>query len=139
MNKLKAIVVGVSEYRSTSINDLPFCINDIELFTDTLEQALKMNRENIFVCGHSGEVTKDYFIKCLQRFIATLDESDTLIFYFSGHGTTYEKEHYLVLSDYMISTGEIIKYLEKNLVRTKIVFLDCCESGGFSIERAPFF
>ncbi|MGK5436900.1 caspase family protein, partial [Faecalibacterium prausnitzii] len=42
-----------------------------------------------------------------------------LLFYFSGHGTTLSEKHYLVLSDRLICTQDIISFLDAISARNK--------------------
>lgn len=63
-----------------------------------------------------------------------INEDDVLLFYFSGNGQNFDQQHHLILSDDFISTNELIKKLEKVPAKSKVVFLDCCYSGNYSIE-----
>ncbi|WP_157273410.1 caspase family protein [Paenibacillus sp. oral taxon 786] len=54
--------------------------------------------------GESGDVTGKDFIRALTQVSNLLCENDNLIFYFSGHGDKINDQHFLVLSDDIIST-----------------------------------
>ncbi|MEW8956512.1 caspase domain-containing protein [Clostridium sp.] len=135
MSNIKALVVGVSNYSAMRGSDLPFCINDIGAVTEALVNGLKVNESEILVCGQNGTVTKDSFLLSLQKLISISNENDTIILYFSGHGGSDSSNHYLILSDGIISTQDIIGYLDKISVKNKIFILDSCESGNFSINQ----
>lgn len=139
MSKLKAVVVGVSNYYISGVDNLPFCKNDVDLFSDTLQKGLKLDKNDIIRCGDFGDVKIEDFIEALSQIASSIDNTDTLIFYFSGHGTTQDDAHYLVFSDGIVSTHEIIKLLESVPNRSKIIFLDCCKSGNFSVSNTPYF
>ncbi len=139
MSNMKALVVGVSNYYMSGAPNLPFCRNDVIEMTEALHFGLKLDFDDIFTLGESGDVSKDGFIKEVFEIISTISKDDFLIFYFSGHGTTVHNQHYLVFSDGLISTQEIIEFLEKVSAKGKIVFLDCCYSGQFSISGTSVF
>ncbi|WP_244918709.1 caspase family protein [Paenibacillus dendritiformis] len=139
MSNIKALVVGVSNYYISGAGNLPFCSNDVIEMEEALFSGLKLGRDDIISLGKLGDVKKDDFIKAIFEIIKLLDKNDFLIFYFSGHGTTIDNQHYLVFSDGFISTQEIIDYLERITAKAKVVFLDCCYSGHFSISGISTF
>lgn len=139
MSNVKALVVGVSNYYISGAGNLPFCMNDVVIMEKSLCDGLKLRKSDIISCGSSGDVKKDDFINALLQMTTLTDENDILIFYFSGHGTTIDKQHYLVFSDGLISTQEIIGYFEEVLAKSKIIFLDCCFSGNFSVDKTSIF
>lgn len=131
---VKALVIGVSNYFMDGAPNLPFCKNDVAAMAKSLENGLGLKNENIITCGNLGDVKKSDFDNALSRMTSITNEEDTLIFYFSGHGHNIDQQHHLVLSDVFISTNELIKSLEKVPSKSKVVFLDCCYSGNYSIE-----
>ncbi len=138
MSKLNVLVVGVSNYYIPDVVDLPFCMNDVAIMEEALINGLKVERQNITTCGKFGDVKTDDFKHALSKVTST-DREDTLIFYFSGHGATIEGQHYLVFSDGIISTQEIIEHFKEIQVKSKIILLDCCFSGNFSIDETSSF
>lgn len=139
MSNVKALVIGVSNYYISNAENLPFCINDVVAMEKALHNGLKLRKNNIITCGNFGEVKREDFIYALSQMTNLTDKNDILIFYFSGHGTTIDNQHYLVFSDGLMSTQEIIKYFEKILAKSKIIFLDCCFSGNFSVNKTSIF
>lgn len=139
MSNIKALIVGVSDYTLIEENNLPFCRNDITIMQNALENGLKVESDNLIICGKNAVVTASDFINALNNLaqIATVD--DTVIFYFSGHGTTQISNHYLVFSDKIISTKEIIEFIEKIKAKNKIIILDSCMSGNFAIDGTATF
>lgn len=139
MSKVKALIVGVSDYTLIGAKNLPFCQNDITIMQNVLENGLKAEANDLIVCGENAVVTSNDFINALNTLerIATVD--DTVIFYFSGHGTTQSSNHYLVFSDKIIGTQEIIKFIEKIKAKSKIIILDSCMSGNFAIDGVVAF
>lgn len=139
MSNIKALVIGVSNYYISGASNLPFCKNDVAEMTKALHSGLKLDDDDIFTLGKSGDVAKDDFIKAISEITNLMDKDDYLIFYFSGHGTSVHNQHYLVFSDGLISTQEIIEFFEMASAKGKIVFLDCCFSGQFSISGTSSF
>lgn len=139
MGKTKALIVGVSYYYLPNARDLPFCKNDICAISASLSEGLNVSPIDISLLGGSGIVTASQFIKALCKLSLDCTDKDTLILYFSGHGTTSEDQHYLVFSDECISTQTIIDYLSTAKAKNKIIFLDCCMAGCFSVNGTAGF
>lgn len=133
MGNTKALIVGVSKYFLSGANDLLFCKNDTIAIRTAFIHGLAVAPENIITCGLTDIVTIDDFMTSLRDFEKITQDDDTLLFYFSGHGTTIDSNHYLVLSDKLISTQEIIAYLDAIPAKNKVVFLDCCLAGNFQV------
>ncbi|EGQ26215.1 hypothetical protein HMPREF9372_1784 [Sporosarcina newyorkensis 2681] len=131
---VKALVIGVSNYFMDGAPNLPFCKNDVEAMAKSLENGLGLKKEDIITLGGLGDVTKVDFDNALSMMSSITNENDILLFYFSGHGQNFNHQHHLILSDGFISTNELIKNLEKVPAKSKVVFLDCCFSGNYSIE-----
>ena len=104
MGKTKALIVGVSYYYLPGASDLPFCKNDINAISNAFAEGLSVSLLDITLLGEAGIVTASQFINALCMLSSDCDENDTLILYFSGHGTTSKDQHYLVFSDKCIST-----------------------------------
>lgn len=101
---------------------------------NALVKGLKVDESEITKVGTTGDVYISDFIKSLKDFAEALNDDDIIIFYFSGHGTNINGEHYLVLSDNIIKTNEVIKYFEINESKSKMIFLDCCMSGNYDVN-----
>lgn len=131
----RALVFGVSNYLMDDAPNLPFCKNDIEAISKSLENGLELKREDIITIGESGYVLESDFNNALVRMDSIISEDDILLFYFSGHGHNLNNQHHLILSDTSICTNDLIKKLEKIPAKSKVIFLDCCYSGNYSIEE----
>lgn len=136
---VKAFIVGVSEYYLKGAANLPFCKNDIDEIEKALNLGMNIESKDINTIGKSGVVTITEFIDDLLKVSQDIFEEDTFLFYFSGHGTTIENKHYLVFSDKILSTNEIIGYFEKMKCKSKVIFLDACQSGNFSVSGSSKF
>ncbi len=139
MNNIKALTIGVSSYFMEGASDLPLCQNDLSCINHTLIDRLKVKKDNVFTLGENQIVKKDTLFQNLLLLGETVTDNDTVIFYFSGHGTTISGKHYLVCSDDFISTQEIIEYLEKINSKNKLILLDCCLAGNFSVSHSIKF
>ena len=136
MKNLKALVVGVSKYSIFENKDLLFCKNDIIEINNVFQKRLGITSNNIRTLGMEYEVEQDSFLKALQEINNSIEEDDTFIFYFSGHGYVHNDEtHFLVLSDELVSTQYIIDFIERLNCKNKIIFMDCCFAGKFNISE----
>lgn len=139
MNNVKVISTGVGNYLIDGASDLPFCKDDLIYMNSTLIKRLNLNTNDFVVLGETGNVYKDELIDNLLDMRKMVDTNDILIFYFSGHGVTIGENHYLVCTDDIISTQDIIEYLGNIKAKSKLILLDCCNSGNFSISNTVKF
>lgn len=135
MEEIKALLVGVSDYSELGQVNLPFCKNDIEALENALIEGLKVKKNNVTKLGTLKKVKKQEFLDTLNMFVASVDQDDIFIFYFSGHGANLRKDHYLVFSDDILKTQDIIYVLDRLLVKSKIILLDSCMSGNFEVAE----
>lgn len=139
MANTKALIIGVSTYFLAGATNLPFCRNDILTMKNAFLQGLNVAPEDTIVCGATGIVELTELRDALQCLTNMAQEDDVLLFYFSGHGTTTADGHFLVLSDCLISTQEMIAYLDAIPAKSKVIFLDCCKAGNFQINGSAVF
>ena len=99
MSKTKAMVVGVSNYFHNDANDLLFCKNDSAAIEKAFMQGLNVMPKDIITLGEQGTVFGSDFVDSIKDFTSRANAEDVLLFYFSGHGTNFNGEHYIVLSD----------------------------------------
>ena len=92
----KAFVVGVQRYQDPKIDQLQRSDTDAMDVGADLEQV-GFDRKNITVVKDVAK--KDDFNKKFQDFLGTVNEGDTVFFFFSGHGVGVEasNENYLLL------------------------------------------
>ena len=139
MGSLRALVIGVSDYTLMRQNSLPFCVNDIQAICEAFINGLKVDPSNIITCGFNGSVSSCDFIASLKQLIAPCETDDTILFYFSGHGGTLTGGHHLMLSDSYKNTQDIITYLDMIPAKNKVIFIDSCMSGNFSVDNSAVF
>ena len=130
-----AFLVGVSNYWPKNYN-LPFCRNDIIAMRRALESGLRVRPENIVSLGEAGTVNAKLFSDELVDLGSRVAEDDIFMLYFSGHGGSGQACYYLQFSDTIVSAQDIICSLERIRAKTKIIVLDCCMAGDFSLDRS---
>jgi hypothetical protein len=86
-----ALVIGINHYKHKSIPDLHFAENDAKAVASCLP-ALGFPGENIrLLVGEHNRVTREVILDILETEInPKMDEDDRFLFYFAGHGVTYE-------------------------------------------------
>lgn len=139
MARTRALIVGISNYSASGRDNLPFCKNDIYAVNDALVQGLNTNPTDIILCGETGQVTCTGFIAALSQLMNATDDDDTVIVYFSGHGKIEDNEHYLIFTDKIVKTQQIIGFLEGIKAKAKILLLDCCFAGDFKVDGTAVF
>lgn len=126
--KVYALIIGVNDY--TWQTDLKYATNDALLFHSTLSTANPyMDIEYNVLLDTDASVSN--ITAHLLRYIEIIQDEDTFIFYYSGHGS---EEGIYVSDDYrksgllhydLLKTG--IKYIS---AKDKLIFLDACQSGS---------
>lgn len=140
----KALLVGIN-YVGSSV-ELRGCINDINNVSTTLQSTFGYQSANMRILTDNTAVkpTRDAMIAGIQWLVSGNKYGDTLVFYYSGHGSQIKDtdsdeldglDEVLVPVDY--KTKGIIDddWLYTNLVSkvpmgvTLYGFTDCCHSG----------
>lgn len=122
-----ALIASVGDYESMDTINLPSYEEDSRLMYDALVEGLKVKKEHIRIPGNEGYLTSRNLALCLKDFNELLNEGDTFIFYFSGHGNRGN----IVLSDDTVSLSSMINYIDQMSAGQKTIFLDCCYAGDF--------
>jgi hypothetical protein len=132
--KKEALLIGVSDYGGSPINDLM----GIDLDIHKMEQLFKSWGFVPKVLYNQNSLKIEEY---LEKYANSLNSNDTFIFYYSGHGSSIPdkngdeadgKDEVLVLSDGVRN----IPYLDDNLNHylnkikaKKLIIFDCCHSG----------
>ncbi|NVO08796.1 MAG: caspase family protein [Bacteroidales bacterium] len=130
----KALVIGINKYPSAPLSG---CVNDAEAFASIIEK--------------NGDGTPNFDVKLktdvptkanLRKLILELfsGDSDTALFYFSGHGFINELGGYIVTPDYErndegVSMDEILIAANASEAKNRVIILDCCYSGAFGSPK----
>lgn len=132
---LYALLIGVGDYRKMNSSDLPTYRMDLAMLGTAIVSKLKAPNENVCLMDgddNNGFVSTGVLARAINNFKEMLEEEDTFIFYFSGHGSNKK----LIFSDGMVELQSVIDYVEKLPTKNKIVILDCCYSGDFVTSGA---
>lgn len=133
MKKIKAILVGVSEYPTLNAPSLPLCKNDLVEMKNALVTGLNVRDTDILVCGNDGIVSKTNLVSSIITFLNAANKEDVLFFYFSGHGSKSS----LALSDGLINLQDLVDLIDNLPMACKIVILDSCHSGNAQLGAIP--
>lgn len=130
----KALVVGINNYPTSPLHG---CINDSSSFASIIETNGD-GSPNFDVKLVNDVMTKSH----LKSLIIDLfsGDSDTTIFYFSGHGFIDEIGGYIVTPDHQpndvgVSMDEILTIANESKSKNKIIILDCCHSGALGTPK----
>lgn len=129
MGNIKAMLVAVCDYPQPEVQSLPLCKRDLFAMQSALIKGLHILPNNILLCNESGHVTRSELLQSLSLCASTIDPDETFMFYFTGHGG----HNCVALSDGTIELQQIINCIEKINAKNKVIILDSCYSGGFSI------
>jgi len=131
-------LVGIDEYDKAIFGDIDLhgCINDI------VKAETFLNSEGVlFTRLQNSEARKQTMLFCLNEYASTLPPGDELHFYFSGHGTRFEKDGKThtarVMHDDILPDYEITPILAKFKAGvTVVLYSDSCYSTGNSRTAA---
>jgi len=127
----KAFIVGINTL------GLKYCFNDAALMKEVLEKR-----------GYQTTMVQEKMekLQILSRFEEMLDgcdKTDTVIFYFSGHGIIDRGRLYLITGETFsneknkIPVNTITDPLERCNAIDKLIILDCCHAGRSTAEWTP--
>jgi hypothetical protein len=137
-----ALVIGNGNYMS--VDPLPNPANDVELVADALEKV----GFKVTLLKNADRRTMD---RAAKKFAMDLDDAgrNTVgVFYFAGHGVSYEGENWLLpvgvditqgadIEYETISANKILNLMEGARNATDIIILDACRNSpfrGFSLS-----
>ena len=147
-----ALVVGISTYSYGGLNNLEAPVKDAEAIAQCLENSsypfrierlpgIKDKANDGLKTGNKTQVSLRQLQKALIRYFKPSGEtySDTVLFYYSGHGLYDELtgKSYLATSDadpednkWGYALRDLSELLQDSPVKRQIIWLDCCHSGG---------
>ena len=134
----KALVVGINAYPPP--NTLPSCINDANAFSDLLRSAYQYDT---IIDLRDAQASRAAMLDALTAFVAGAGANDELVFYYSGHGYTFQQGdaqvdslvgqdcQFLTVDDFAAATASVP-------AGRLTVVLDSCFSGGMQKAFAQF-
>lgn len=131
MNRRKALVVGINDYPNPD-NKLTSSVNDANTIATLLDRNFDDSKNFAVMKLLDEEATRDNILQFLCK---TFDEeTDTGVFYFSGHGFDNKEDGQIVTYDFDdINLGvkfkEINEIVKNSKCKNKIIILDCCFAG----------
>lgn len=128
----QALIIGIDEYK---FQPLKGCIADARAIAKSLNYNDDKDKSLNFDIKLAENVKTKAVLRGMIRSLFNSD-SDIALLYFSGHGYIDESGGYIVTPDGTtddpgISMDEILNLANKSDIRTKIIILDCCNSGTF--------
>ena len=125
----KALIVGIDDYPE---NKLRCCVKDATALANTIDTNGD-GSPNFDVILETNIQEKGRLLGLIKKLFE--GDTDTALFYFSGHGYVDELGGYIVTPDYSeddwgISMNDILKIANASKIRNKIIILDCCHSGA---------
>jgi len=126
-----AVLIGINDYPGSS-NDIPFSINEILSFRNTLLEGGNWLDSHIQVLT-DGDATIDGVFNALKWLDENEDENDISIIYYAGHGSRNSSNERLQIYDGYISDIDLDAKLD-DMEGNIVIILDCCYSGGFIDE-----
>ncbi|MEH6988271.1 caspase family protein [Cytobacillus firmus] len=130
----KALIVGIDNYPSSPLHG---CINDASAFASIIENNGD-GSPNFDLRFHTDVPTKSDLMELIIELFQ--GDSDTTLFYFSGHGHLDDLGGYIVTPDYKphdfgVSMDEILTIANNSKSKNKIIILDCCHSGALGSPK----
>lgn len=140
--QLKALLIGINRYSES--NPLSYCVQDAE----SLEEILSDNKyttndkENIrLMTDNSQELDKPIRSNIINNMVSlskTAQPTDTILFFYAGHGMEINNEGFILPSDFRQETGvksgisfrELKEEFISSKARFKILLFDACHSGS---------
>lgn len=138
MGVIRALLVGVSDYDPVEYGSLlPLPSNvDIKFLSRAICDGLCANPSNIVLLGENRIVTQRQFIDGLRSICEKVDMDDTFILYFSCHSVIHNKRHLFCFSDCQVSSQAVIDIFAQLKAKNKIVLMDTCMSGHYTLSTA---
>lgn len=141
--KIIGLFVGISDYNG--LGDLPFTADDAERLHRQYREKAGMRAEDATLLLDQ-KATVENIEKALKKIAKTASASDTVVIFYSGHGSQYlredgfnaadpdAKDETLTVVDGEITDDRFAELLKPCNAGTVMVVIDACFSGGFAKE-----
>ena len=151
--RLIAVVVGIDEYVAVAIAPLHCAVNDAESIAGAIRQTHRAEQLDLTVLTTAGrgsaltEPTRHNIVSAVQRAAARAGPSDTVLFFFAGHGGMIDGHPCLFPCDLSLNEHEtaprpdaalrvedLQTLSERSVCPRRVMFLDCCQRAFSSAE-----
>lgn len=138
-----ALLIAVQTYADTTLTNLGAPISDAEALRNVLEDKAVGNFRRVDLLR---DPTADEARRAVEHFFTDCRPDDVLVFHFGGHAFRDDTSDklYLALSDTeqvgnphasALSGDFLLSVIEASPARRKLLILDCCHSGAFTLTR----
>ena len=151
------LFIGIEDYQDSRVTDLRYSVDDVHRITQILRDPQRgaFQHLKVLTSGRTNSQdtpTRVNMLRALNSWLSQAKPEDTVLFFFSGHGATDDKNrNYLlpvdVQADLLEDTAipmrrinEILNDRDRIAAKKVIVVLDSCHSGAkvgqkaFSVE-----
>lgn len=125
-SKTYLVCVGIADYPGTR-NDLRISDTDAK----TINQIFLSNKDAVSVVLTNSEATHAAVLSNMRNTFSKAGEFDTVILYFSGHGSPGA----LVCYDKLLPYSNILDVLKACKSKKKIILVDACFSGKMRVNQ----
>lgn len=125
-SKVYLVCVGIADYPGTK-NDLRISDTDAK----TISQIYLSTKNAVSKVLTNSSATHSAVLSSMRSTFAPAGEYDTVILYFSGHGSPGS----LVCYDKLLPYSNILSVLKGCKARKKIVLVDACFSGKMRVNQ----
>jgi Caspase domain len=142
--KYYALIIGVNNYKNSSLRSLDKPISDAKSIYDVLTTKYNFAGENVTLLA---DPTRNDIIEALDNLQAKIKPNDCFLLFYAGHGT-YDKDAkigFWLPSDASresranwISNSNLTDYLKLIKAKHTLVISDACFSGSIFVSRGAF-
>ena len=141
IDKMKrwGIIIGINAYDDPNINALQYAAPDArsiyQVLTHPQTGSFKAEHLHLLTSGSENEPTLTNILESLSLLSQIIQEGDTVLFYFAGHGLTQNGINYLLPADTRVSVpaetaiplSQFYQAIKK--ASQQIIFLDAFHKG----------
>jgi hypothetical protein len=136
-----AVIIGINDYDN---QPLSFCVNDAHSIKNVLRDKANFYEKNIYSITSETEYSLKDITGKLYETISKIkntfqEESDSLFFYFAGHGIQEDNESFLVFHDSKHKISSIYNAFYELKPKMQFYVIDACESGNKTLKRSVFY
>ena len=132
--KVRAVIVGVADYRDNAIRDLNYSDDDANEYYQFLIKKHPESSSSIVLLTEQRATKQNILIK-LKEVFKNSKKDDLLIFFFSGHGANgYFVPYDCTRNNNLLYHKEIREAFSLTPATRKLVFADACRSGSIKIQ-----